>query len=122
VAGDEASVAFVRANSDSLFHTACLLTGSKTAAEDLLQETLAKLYGQRVERVEAPFAYVRRCLNNNRAGQQSSLPTHRIAVRLTSTNGKYVLQAEPVGSAAWHELTAVPCTSLGGQALKSGPA
>jgi RNA polymerase sigma-70 factor (sigma-E family) len=66
VADDEAFVGFVRANSESLFRTACLLTGSKTAAEDLLQETLAKLYGQweRVERVEAPLAYVRRCLNN----------------------------------------------------------
>jgi DNA-directed RNA polymerase specialized sigma24 family protein len=62
MSGDEAFIAFVRANSRSLFRTAFLLTGAKAAAEDLLQETLTKLYPQwgRVERADSPMAYVRR--------------------------------------------------------------
>jgi RNA polymerase sigma-70 factor (sigma-E family) len=67
MSSDEAFIAFVRANSRSLFRTAFLLTGAKAAAEDLLQETLTKLYPQwgRVERADSPMAYVRRSLNNS---------------------------------------------------------
>lgn len=58
--------AFVRANSGSLFKTAFLLTGSADRAEELLQDTLARLYPRwdRVQAAEAPVAYVRRCVTN----------------------------------------------------------
>jgi RNA polymerase sigma-70 factor (sigma-E family) len=58
---------FVRANTAALLRTAYLLTGSAAAAEDLVQETLTRLYPKwsRVEQAEKPLAYVRRCLANN---------------------------------------------------------
>jgi RNA polymerase sigma-70 factor (sigma-E family) len=66
MSSDEAFIAFVRTHSRSLFRTAFLLTGAKVAAEDLLQDTLARLYPQwgRVQQADSPIAYVRRSLNN----------------------------------------------------------
>jgi RNA polymerase sigma-70 factor (sigma-E family) len=63
---DVGFAAFVRANSSSLFGTAYLLTGSADRAEELLQDTLARLYPRwdRVQAAEAPLAYVRRCVAN----------------------------------------------------------
>jgi RNA polymerase sigma-70 factor (sigma-E family) len=57
---------FVAAYSRSLFGTAYLLTGSREAAEDLLQETLTRLYPKwaAVESADSPVAYVRRALAN----------------------------------------------------------
>ena len=66
MADDAGFAAFVRANSASLFGTAYLLTGSADRAEELLQDTLARLYPRwdRVQAAEAPLAYVRRCVAN----------------------------------------------------------
>ncbi|MBB5791387.1 SigE family RNA polymerase sigma factor [Jiangella mangrovi] len=64
---DEASYGeFVRARRRSLLRTAFLLTGDWHAAEDLVQETLTKLYlhWRRVRRREDTDAYVRRILLN----------------------------------------------------------
>lgn len=64
---DEASyVEFVSARWGSLFRLAYLLTGSETAAEDLLQTSLMRAYvaWDRVRRTESPEAYVRRILVN----------------------------------------------------------
>lgn len=57
---------FVRSHSTSLLRTAYLLAGDRAAAEDLLQDTLTRLYPNwsRVEAADAPVAYVRRCLLN----------------------------------------------------------
>jgi RNA polymerase sigma-70 factor (sigma-E family) len=67
VAGEERSFdAFVRDHATSLLRTGFLLTGDISAAEDLLQETLAHLYPSwdRVISAQAPVAYVRRSLTN----------------------------------------------------------
>ena len=58
--------AFVGAHSRSLFGTAYLLTGNRDHAEELLQDTLARLYPKwdAVARAESPVAYVRRSLAN----------------------------------------------------------
>lgn len=57
---------FVRAHTRTLFTTAFLLTGDRDAAEDLVQETLSRLYPKwaSVTRADSPLAYVRRCLAN----------------------------------------------------------
>ncbi|WP_457030965.1 SigE family RNA polymerase sigma factor [Kitasatospora sp. P5_F3] len=50
---------FAHAHSGQLFRTACLLTGDWHLAEDLVQETLAKMYRSwsRIDRTQAPVAY-----------------------------------------------------------------
>lgn len=65
-AGPDTFTAFVRANSSALLRTAYLLTGSPAAAEELLQDTLVRLYPKwtKVEAADAPMAYVRRSLSN----------------------------------------------------------
>jgi RNA polymerase sigma-70 factor (sigma-E family) len=57
---------FVRTHSSSLYRTAFLLTGNAMAAEDLVQESLTRLYPRwaLVEAADAPVAYVRRSLTN----------------------------------------------------------
>jgi RNA polymerase sigma-70 factor (sigma-E family) len=57
---------FVRANTPALLRTAYLLTGSTLAAEELVQDTLVRLYPKwhHVEAAELPLAYVRRALAN----------------------------------------------------------
>jgi RNA polymerase sigma-70 factor (sigma-E family) len=64
---DEAEFApFVRANTATLLRTAYLLTGNVPAAEELVQDTLVRLYPKwhLVEAADAPVAYVRRSLAN----------------------------------------------------------
>jgi RNA polymerase sigma-70 factor (sigma-E family) len=57
---------FVTTHSESLFKTAYLLTRDAGSAEELLQETLVRLYPRwaQVTRAEAQVAYVRRALTN----------------------------------------------------------
>ena len=64
---DEASyVEFVSARWASFFRLAYLLTGSEHAAEDLLQTALLRAFvaWPKIQRTEAPDAYVRRILVN----------------------------------------------------------
>jgi RNA polymerase sigma-70 factor (sigma-E family) len=58
---------FVRQHSTALLRAAYLLTGDRSAAEELLQDTLVRLYPQwgRVSEADVPLAYVRRSLTNN---------------------------------------------------------
>jgi RNA polymerase sigma-70 factor (sigma-E family) len=60
------SYEFVAARSATLFRTACLLTGNRVDAEDLLQITLVKVYAgwRRVSTAASPEAYARRTLVN----------------------------------------------------------
>jgi RNA polymerase sigma-70 factor (sigma-E family) len=57
---------FVREHTADLLRTAYLLTGSGHAAEELVQDTLVRLYPKwaMVEAADAPLAYVRRSLAN----------------------------------------------------------
>lgn len=65
--GDAAFASFVREQTRALVRSAYLLTGSVAAAEDLVQETLLRLYPKwdRVMSADAPIAYVRRSLVNS---------------------------------------------------------
>jgi RNA polymerase sigma-70 factor (sigma-E family) len=59
--------AFVRQHSTALLRSAFLLTGNRIDAEELVQDTLVRLYPNwgRVSEAEVPLAYVRRSLTNN---------------------------------------------------------
>lgn len=63
---------YVTARWAALYRTAYLLTGDPTAAEDLLQTTLIKVLAQwsRVQRADAPDAYVRKMLLNEMLGER----------------------------------------------------
>lgn len=58
--------AYVRAREQKLARLAYLLTGDRHAADDLLQDCLAKVYRhwERISAVEQPDAYVRRIMVN----------------------------------------------------------
>lgn len=65
---DEAEFStFVRQHSTTLLRAAYLLTGDRSGAEELLQDTFVRLYPKwyRVAEADAPIAYVRRSLTNN---------------------------------------------------------
>jgi RNA polymerase sigma-70 factor (sigma-E family) len=65
--GDDAAFErFVREHTAALYRTAFLLTGSRHEAEELLQDTLSRLYPKwaQVAAADAPVAYVRRSLAN----------------------------------------------------------
>ena len=68
----DAFAAFVRSSARSLFGTAYLLTGDGNHAEELVQDTLARLYPRwpRIGSLEAPLAYARRALANRFVSQQ----------------------------------------------------
>jgi RNA polymerase sigma-70 factor (sigma-E family) len=57
---------FVQAHTPALNRTAYKLTGSASAAEELVQETLVRLYPRwgLVQNADVPLAYVRRTLTN----------------------------------------------------------
>jgi RNA polymerase sigma-70 factor (sigma-E family) len=57
---------FVRENTPALLRTAYLLTGNGGQAEELVQDTLVRLYPKwdRVAAADVPLAYVRRSLAN----------------------------------------------------------
>lgn len=59
--------AYVAARRAKLFRTACLLCGDPHRAEDIVQDTLARLYAHwpRVSRADNVEAYVRRVLINS---------------------------------------------------------
>jgi RNA polymerase sigma-70 factor (sigma-E family) len=75
---------FMQANVTTLLRKAYLLTGSGPAAEDLVQDTLVRLYPQwgRVETAEVPLAYVRRSLTNTYLNQRRKGVHREISVDL----------------------------------------
>lgn len=66
---------YVTARWAAFYRTAHLLTGDPAAAEDLLQTTLIKVLGQwpRVQRADAPDAYVRKMLLNEMLGERRKM-------------------------------------------------
>jgi RNA polymerase sigma-70 factor (sigma-E family) len=79
---------FVRIETGSLLRTAYLLTGNAASAEDLVQDTLTRLYPRwaRVREARHPMAYVRRSLinlhlNNARSASSRELVSSEIADR-----------------------------------------
>lgn len=73
---------FVREHATVLLRSAVLLVGNKDRAEDLVQETLARLLPQweRVAAAQSPLAYVRRSMVNRFVSQR----------RLSSSRDLYV--------------------------------
>ena len=63
---------FVREHTPALLRTAYLLTGNAQSAEELVQDTLVRLYPKwdRVAGADVPLAYVRRSVANGYINQQ----------------------------------------------------
>lgn len=72
---------FVRENTPALLRTAYLLTGNAQQAEELVQDTLVRLYPkwERVEHADVPLAYVRRSLTNGYINQTRRASRREIA-------------------------------------------
>jgi RNA polymerase sigma-70 factor (sigma-E family) len=78
-------VEFASARTQQLFRAACLLTGDWHLAEDLVQETLGKIYlsWRRISRMESPSAYantvlVNTFLSHRRLRRASERPSARL--------------------------------------------
>ncbi|MER6334524.1 SigE family RNA polymerase sigma factor [Streptomyces sp. NPDC014983] len=76
---------FAVARSGPLFRTACMLTGDWHLAEDLVQETLAKMYRswRRISRAGSPVAYantvlVRTYISQRRRRSSTERPSDRL--------------------------------------------
>ena len=82
MANDAPFESFVRNHSASLLRTAALVTGSRHAAEELVQDTLTLLYPRwgRVAAADEPLAYVRRALVNRFISQRRSPAARDVAV------------------------------------------
>jgi RNA polymerase sigma-70 factor (sigma-E family) len=72
---------FVRDNTPALLRTAYLLTGNALQAEDLVQDTLVRLYPKwdRVQAADVPLAYVRRSLTNGFINQNRRASRREVA-------------------------------------------
>jgi RNA polymerase sigma-70 factor (sigma-E family) len=105
MAGSEVSVSetsgfegFAAARAGALFRTAWLLSGDWQLAEDLVQETLARIYvhWRKVSRMDNPAAYTRKVLVNahlshRRLHRNSELP----AVEIRPGHGSSVAADDP---------------------------
>lgn len=80
--GERTFERFVREHTDTLYRTAFLLAGNRHDAEDLLQDTLVRLYPKwdRVTAADKPIAYVQRSLAN-RAVSRFRSPERRAESR-----------------------------------------
>ncbi|MEO3935781.1 SigE family RNA polymerase sigma factor [Dermatophilaceae bacterium Soc4.6] len=109
---DHALTQFLREHHGSLFRTALLLTGDAVDAEELLQDTLVRLFPRWhwVEEADRPVAYVRRSLTNlfisdRRRGHHRDLPLTHVS---ESTDRRQPLEAVHDRSVLWPALLALP--------------
>jgi RNA polymerase sigma-70 factor (sigma-E family) len=81
VRGEVGFAGFVRENTPALLRTAYLLTGNAQQAEELVQDTLVRLYPKwdRVAGADVPLAYVRRSLTNGYINQRRHAARREIA-------------------------------------------
>jgi RNA polymerase sigma-70 factor (sigma-E family) len=75
---------FVRTHTQTLLRTAYLLTGNGPAAEELVQDTLVRLYPKwaLVQAADAPLAYVRRSITNAFINQTRRASRRELVVEL----------------------------------------
>ena len=80
---------FLAARWSSLFRLACLLTGSSAEADDLLQESLVKVYlrWSKIARTQVPEAYVRRMMVNTLVSRSRRPYKRRELLEATVTAG-----------------------------------
>ena len=71
---------FVRLNTAALLRTGYLLTGNAGAAEELVQDTLVRLYPKwdKVQAADQPLAYVRRSLTNAFINERRRPSSHEL--------------------------------------------
>jgi RNA polymerase sigma-70 factor (sigma-E family) len=103
---------FVQEQTSTLYRTAFLLTGNRYEAEELLQDTLARLYPRwdRVMAADKPIAYVQRCVGN-RAVSRRRAPEGRAESRweLPDTwDGSDVGETVAVSRTVWQLLGTLP--------------
>jgi RNA polymerase sigma-70 factor (sigma-E family) len=79
---------FVEDCTDSLLRTAYLLTRDRSAAEELVQDTLVALYPQwpKVAQAQSPIAYVRRSLINRYLNQQRRGSACELSIDFTAAH------------------------------------
>jgi RNA polymerase sigma-70 factor (sigma-E family) len=112
-ASGQAFAAFVRANTATLLRTAYLLTGSSSAAEELVQDTLVRLYPkwEKVERADASIAYVRRAMVNGFLnGRRRLVATREFTVDVLPEvwNGSDLAAGVADRDLAWRLLATLP--------------
>ena len=104
--GDEDFLAFAAARSGPLFRSACVLCGGDAhLAEDLVQETLGRLYvrWQRMGRIDNPAAYaqtvlVRTFLSHRRRRSSDEVPTHALPETAAESEGDATLRLTLLGA------------------------
>ena len=104
--------AFVREHTPALLRTAYLLTGDAVNAEELVQDTMVRLYPKwdRVEAADVPLAYVRRSLANGYVNQRRRASRREFAFAEVPENAD---QRDPFGQLAdrdaiWAGLATLP--------------
>lgn len=103
--------AFVAAQGSRLLRTAYLLTGDHGAAEDLLQDTLVRVWSRwpRVSGADEPLAYVRRMLVNASVSRHRSLRPRRAAERLVAAPpDRSTTDAERPDDELWQLVATLP--------------
>jgi RNA polymerase sigma-70 factor (sigma-E family) len=112
MADDSGFDRFVRDQSPSLYRTAFLLTGNRHDAEELLQDTLTRLYPKwtTVAAADVPVAYVRRSLANRFVSNRRS-PAARSESRWElpdAWDGHDLSERVATSSTIWHLLGTLP--------------
>ena len=103
---------FVREQTPTLYRTAFLLAGNRLDAEELLQDTLVRLYPKwdRVMTAEKPIAYVQRCIGNRFMSMRRS-PAARSQSRWElpdGWDGSDLAESVTVSRTIWQLLVALP--------------
>lgn len=80
---------FVRAHSASLFRTAYLMTGDHQRAEDVLQDSLVKIYQRwgRIDQMSSPVGYARKVVVNQTASWWRKRSSHEAPVLVREEAG-----------------------------------
>jgi RNA polymerase sigma-70 factor (sigma-E family) len=94
---------FIRTETAPLLRTAYLLTGNATSAEDLVQETLTRLYPKwsRVRDARHPTAYVRRSLVNTHLNNVRSLSSRELVSSEIAERADAIDNTELVADHEW---------------------